>query len=142
MTEKATYNFPGFICSCWRNTKHITENFLGQLIVVQERIAIDTSAIQCGIMRQSLRCGDNAMTNSENKWVGRSVTVEKINCVFQEISLVHEDESDFIHTPLGRANITHRSISHNHMILFWIDTYAKPTEIVLRELERGEGLWY
>jgi hypothetical protein len=70
------------------------------------------------------------------------VTVEKINCVFEEISLAHEDESDFIHTPLGKANITHRSISHNHMTLFWIDTYAKPTEIVLRELESGEGLWY
>jgi hypothetical protein len=65
-----------------------------------------------------------------------------INCVFQEISLEHEDESDFIHTPLGSANITHRSISHNHMTLFWMDTYAKPTEIVLRELESGEGLWY
>jgi hypothetical protein len=104
-------------------------------------------------MRQSLRCGDNAMNNSDNKWVFndepetvgywlRSVTVEKINCVFEEISLAHEDESDFIHTPLGKANITHRSISHNHMKLFWIDTYAKPTEIVLRELESGEGLWY
>jgi hypothetical protein len=56
--KKAAYNFPGFICSRWRNTKHITENFLGQLIVVPERIAIDTSAIQCDIMRQSLRCGD------------------------------------------------------------------------------------
>ena len=93
------------------------------------------------------------MTNSDNKWVFndepetvgywlRSVTVEKINCVFEEISLAHEDKSDFIHSPLGRANITHRSISHNHMTLFWIDTYAKPTEIVLRELESGEGLWY
>ena len=51
-------------------------------------------------------------------------------------------ESDFTHTPLGRANITHRSISQNHMKLFWIDTYAKPTEIVLRELERDVGLWY
>jgi hypothetical protein len=31
-------------------TKHITENFLGQLIIVPERIAIDTSAIQCDII--------------------------------------------------------------------------------------------
>ena len=36
------YNFPEFICSRWRNTKHITEIFLGQLIVVPECIAIDT----------------------------------------------------------------------------------------------------
>jgi hypothetical protein len=93
------------------------------------------------------------MINSDNKWIFndltetvgywlRSVTVEKINCVLEEISLAHGDESHFIHTPLGRANITHRSISQNHMKLFWIDTYAKPTEIVLRELERDVGLWY
>ena len=48
--KKAAYNFLGFISSRWRNTKHITENFLGQLIVVPKRIAIDTSAIQCDIM--------------------------------------------------------------------------------------------
>jgi hypothetical protein len=28
------------------------------------------------------------------------------------------------------------------MTLFWIDTYAKPTNIVLRELEKGVGSWY
>jgi hypothetical protein len=50
--KKAAFYFPGFICSGWRNTKNITENFLGQLIVVPERITIDTSAIQCDIMRQ------------------------------------------------------------------------------------------
>jgi hypothetical protein len=38
--KKVAYNFPEFICSRWRNTKHITENFLGQLIVVPECIAI------------------------------------------------------------------------------------------------------
>jgi hypothetical protein len=38
--KKAVYNFPGFLCSRWRNKKHITENCLDQLIVVPERIAI------------------------------------------------------------------------------------------------------
>jgi hypothetical protein len=154
MTDrKAAYNFPGFICSRWRNTKHVTENFLGQIIVVPERIAIDTSLIQCDIMRQSLRCGDDPMTKLDNKWtyteepeaIGywlRTVTVEKINCLFEEISIAHEDESDIIITPLGKANISERVISHNHMTLFWIDTYAKPTNIVLRELEKGVGSWY
>jgi hypothetical protein len=62
MTDnKAAYNFPGFICSRWKNTKHITENFLGQVIVVPERIAIETSQVQCDIMRQSLRCEENPM---------------------------------------------------------------------------------
>jgi hypothetical protein len=154
MTDrKAAYNFPGFLCSRWRNTKHVTKDFFGQTIVVPERIALDTSQIQCDIMRQSLRCGDDPMIKSDNKWtyieepeaVGywlRTVTVEKVNCLFEEISIAHEDESDFIITPLGKANITQRFISHNHMTLFWIDTYAKPTDIVLRELEKGVGSWY
>ena len=68
MTDrKAAYNFPEFICSRWRNTKQITEHFLGQIIVIPERIAIDTSLIQCDIMRQSLRCGDDPMTKLDNK---------------------------------------------------------------------------
>jgi hypothetical protein len=151
--KKAAYNFPGFICSRWKNTKHITENFLGQVIVVPERISIETSQVQCDIMRQSLRCEENPMIKTDNKWtftkdpetVGywlRTITVENINCLFEEISIAHEDEGDIIRTPLGKANITQRSISHNHMTLFWIDTYAKPTEIVMRELERGVGNWY
>lgn len=57
MTDrKAAYNFPGFICSRWRNTKHVTENFLGQIVVVPERIAIDTSLIQCDI---NISCGNH-----------------------------------------------------------------------------------
>ena len=64
------------------------------------------------IVRQSLLCGENAMRNSDNNvvfnnkpktvcyWL-RSVIVKKIYCLCEEISIAHEDESDFIHTPFG-----------------------------------------
>ena len=151
--KKAAFTFPGYICARWKAIKNITVNFVGQVIIVPERMAMETTAIECDIMRQSRRCNDNPMTRSENKWVFnqepddvgywlRTTTDLAVNCMMEEIILSRINEGDIIDTPLGKTNVSHGSLSHNHLTLFWIDTYAKSTEISSRQLEKGVGYWY
>ncbi|KAK4014071.1 hypothetical protein OUZ56_026617 [Daphnia magna] len=124
-----------------------------QVITVPERIAMETTAVECDIMRQSRRCNESPMMKSENKWIFnqepedfgywlRTTTVVTVNCMLEEVVLSRIDEGDMINTPLGKTNVSHGSLSHNHLTLFWIDTYGKPTDIVIRQLEKGVGFWY
>ncbi|KZS05600.1 Uncharacterized protein APZ42_031171, partial [Daphnia magna] len=151
--KKAAFNFPGYICGRWKSIKHITVNFGGQVITVPERIAMETTAIECNIMRQSKRCNESPMMKSENKWIFnqepkdvgywlRTTTVVKVNCMLEEVVLSRIDKGDMMSTPLGKANVSHGSLSHNHLTLFWIDTYGKPTDTAIRQLEKGVGFWY
>ncbi|KZS01617.1 Uncharacterized protein APZ42_001675, partial [Daphnia magna] len=151
--KKAAFNFPGYICGRWKSIKHITINFVGQVINVPERIAMETTLVECDIMRQSRRSNESPMMKSENKWIFnqepedvgywlRTPTVVTVNCMLEEVVLSRIDEGDMINTPLGKANVSHGSLSHNHLTLFWIDTYEKPTDIAIRQLEKGVVFWY
>ncbi|KAK4037964.1 hypothetical protein OUZ56_029987 [Daphnia magna] len=151
--KKAAFNFPGYICGRWKSIKHITVNFGGQVITVPERIAMETTAIECNIMRQSKRCNESPMMKSENKWIFnqepkdvgywlRTTTVVKVNCMLEEVVLSRIDKGDMMSTPLGKPNVSHGSLSHNHLTLFWIDTYGKPTDTAIRQLEKGVGFCY
>ncbi|KZS00346.1 Uncharacterized protein APZ42_003371, partial [Daphnia magna] len=122
-------------------------------ITVPEHIAMETTAIECDIMRQSRRCNESKMMKSENKWIFnqepedfgywlRTTTVVTVNCMLAEVFLSRIDEGDMINTPLGKTNVSHGSLSHNRLKLFWIDTYGKPTDIAIRQLEKGVGFWY
>ncbi|KZR97980.1 Uncharacterized protein APZ42_006844, partial [Daphnia magna] len=114
---------------------------------------METTAVECDIMRQSRRCNESPMMKSENKWIFnqepedvgywlRTTTVVTVNCMLKEVVLSRIDEGDMINTPLGKTNVSHGSLSHNHLTLFWIDTYGKPTDIATRQLEKGVGFWY
>ncbi|KAK4030834.1 hypothetical protein OUZ56_024220 [Daphnia magna] len=113
--KKAAFNFPGYIC--------------GQVITVPELIAMETTAVECDIMRQSRRCNESPMMKSENKWIFnqepedfgywlRTTTVVTFNCMLEEVVLSRIDEGDMINTPLGKTNVSHGSLSHNHLTLF------------------------
>ncbi|KAK4007014.1 hypothetical protein OUZ56_012168 [Daphnia magna] len=122
-------------------------NFEGQVITVPKRIAMETTALECEKMRQSRRCNESPMMKSENKWlfnqgpddVGywlRTNTLVMMNYMVEEVILSRVNEGDMINTLLGKTNVSHGSLSQNHLKLFWIDTYGKPTDIAIRQLEK------
>ncbi|KZS05634.1 Uncharacterized protein APZ42_031125 [Daphnia magna] len=119
-----------------------------QVITVLKRITMETTAVECDTMRHSRRCNESSMMKSENKWIFnqepedvgywlRTTPVGTVNCMLEEVVLSRIDEEDMINTPLGKANVSHGSLSHNHLTLFWIDTYGKPAGIAIRQLEKG-----
>ncbi|KAK4024527.1 hypothetical protein OUZ56_009948 [Daphnia magna] len=114
---------------------------------------METTAVECDTMRHSRRCNESSMMKSENKWIFnqepedvgywlRTTPVGTVNCMLEEVVLSRIDEEDMINTPLGKANVSHGSLSHNHLTLFWIDTYGKPAGIAIRQLEKGAVFWY
>ncbi|KZS06384.1 Uncharacterized protein APZ42_030181 [Daphnia magna] len=113
--KKAAFNFPGYICDRWKSIKDITIDFVGQVITVPERIAMETTAVECDIVRQSRRCNESSMMKSENTWIFnqepedkgywlRTATVVTVNCMLEEVVLSRYDEGDMINTPLGKSN--------------------------------------
>ncbi|KZR97830.1 Uncharacterized protein APZ42_007079 [Daphnia magna] len=114
---------------------------------------METTEVECDIMKHSRRCNESPMMKSENKWIFnqeaedvgywlRTTTVVTVNCMLEEVVLSRIDEGDMINTPRGKANVSHGSLSHNHLTLFWIDTHGKLTDIAIRQLEKGVGFWY
>ncbi|KAK4007672.1 hypothetical protein OUZ56_012825 [Daphnia magna] len=102
---------------------------------------------------QSRGCNESPMMKSENKWIFnkepedvgywlRTTTVVTVNCMLEEVVLARVDEGYMINMPLGRANVSRGPLSHKHVTLFWIDTYGKPTDISIRQLDKGVGFWY
>ena len=67
--QREAVQFPAYVCGRWKMIKHITMTFFGNLVVVPEKIAIETTAAECQIMQQSLRCGEQPMTRVDNKWI-------------------------------------------------------------------------
>lgn len=148
--QREAVKFPAFVCGRWKMIKHITVTFFGNIVVVPERIAMDTTPAECQIMQQSLRCGEQPMTNSDNKWTYndspsedgywlRTTTVFVINCMFEEITLIQEKESGIIETPLGTANATTGTLSHNHLTVIWDAKYTTAVDHKPRLLETGYG---
>ncbi|KZS07329.1 Uncharacterized protein APZ42_028972 [Daphnia magna] len=74
--ERAAVKFPGFICAQWINIRRITKTFFGQLVIVPDKISIDTTPSECYDMINNKRCGEHHMTFGEkicfwtfiNKW--------------------------------------------------------------------------
>lgn len=148
--QRAALTFPASVCGRWKQIRHITTNFLRQEIVVPDKVPMETSAAECQIMRQSLRCNDKPMTLSDNKWsyneepeiVGYwlyTVTVEIINCAVEEISLLQEKEEDDLITPLGSAKATAGTLTHNHLTIVWDAKFTSTVDHKPRLLESGSG---
>ncbi|EFX67904.1 hypothetical protein DAPPUDRAFT_115033 [Daphnia pulex] len=68
-TEKREeLKFPGYICARWKQIKHITTSFFGQKVVVPDKIALETSPLECLTMYESRRCNEQPMTINDNKF--------------------------------------------------------------------------
>lgn len=69
---------------------------------------------------------------------------QMVNCMLNrsKVVLSRIDEGDMINKPLGKANVSHETLFHNHLTLFWIATYEKQTDIVSQELEKGIGFLF
>jgi hypothetical protein len=151
-TEKREeLKFPGYICARWKQIKHITTSFFGQKVVVPDKIALETSPLECLTMYESRRCNEQPMTINDNKffydqepvedgWWLETVTVKTINCAVEKIQLYQETEGESFSTPLGIAPATAGSISHNHLTLIWDKTFTVKSEPKARLVESGVAI--
>ncbi|KAK4009336.1 hypothetical protein OUZ56_018453 [Daphnia magna] len=67
--ERVAVKFPGFICAKWRSIHRVTMNFIGQTVIVPEKIPIDTTASECYKMINTKKCEGYEMTLSDEKYV-------------------------------------------------------------------------
>ena len=143
--------FPGYLCAKWKQIKHITTSFFGQKVVVPDKLALETSPLECLTMYESRRCNEQPMTILDNKfiydqepeetgWWLETITVETINCAVEKIQLYQENEGESFSTPLGVVPATNGSISHNHLTLIWDKTFTIKSERKARLVESGEGV--
>ena len=148
--QRAALKFPAYICARWKLTKRVTMNLFGQVVVVPDKIALDTSAAACQIMQQSLKCDDESMTMKDNVWsytqepeeAGswlRTVETKTINCALEQVTLYQEKDSDPIETPLGLVQPSAGTYSHNHMTIIWDAKYTTQVDHKARLLEGGTG---
>lgn len=148
--QREAVHFPAFVCARWKQRKTITMNFLGQLIVVPDKLAIETAATECKIMQQTLHCGDNLMIASNKKWTFteepdetgywlRTIVSFTLNCVLEEITLDQKKDTDNVVTPLGTVNGSDGTVSHNHMTIIWDSRFTTPTPHKHHLLETGVG---
>ncbi|EFX60765.1 hypothetical protein DAPPUDRAFT_123048, partial [Daphnia pulex] len=102
-------------------------------------------------MYESRRCNEQPMTINDNKffydqepvedgWWLETVTVETINCAVEKIQLYQETEGESFSTPLGIAQATAGSISHNHLTLIWDKTFTVKSEPNARLVESGVAI--
>ena len=59
--------------------------------------------------------------------------------MFEEITLSQEKEKSAINTPLGMANATTGTLSHNHLTVIWDARYTTAVDHKPRLLENGSG---
>ena len=150
-TEKrAEAKFPGQLCARWKIQKHVSVDFFGLTVVVTDKIALDTSLIECQIMYESHRCNDQQMKLVGNKYVFdeepsesgywlQTIITEKVNCVLERVPLYQQTEGSDFSTPIGTASATSGGLMHNHLTLIWDKTYTQTSEPKARELEAGEA---
>ncbi|XP_032798015.2 uncharacterized protein LOC116934643 [Daphnia magna] len=148
--ERAAVKFPGFICAQWINIRRITKTFFGQLVIVPDKISIDTTPTECYDMINNKRCGEHHMTLSDNKYVfGRdpeivgywlqTIDSEILNCVLEQVQLYQQMEDEDFSTPIGKASAKSGNLSHNHLTLVWDKTYTQKSQHTLRIVESGTG---
>jgi hypothetical protein len=65
----AEAKFHGQLCARWKIQKHVSVDFYGLTVVVTDKMALDTSLIECQIMYESHRCNDQQMNLVGNKYV-------------------------------------------------------------------------
>ncbi|KAK4017830.1 hypothetical protein OUZ56_033676 [Daphnia magna] len=148
--ERAAVKFPGFICAQWKNISRITKTFFGQLVIVPDKISIDTTPSEFYDMINNKKCGEYPMTFSDNKYVfGRdpgivgywlqTIDLEILNCVLDQVQLYQQMEDEDFCTPIGKASAKSGNLSHNHLTLVWDKTYTQKFQLTLRIVESGTG---
>ena len=81
------------------------DKFLRAKVVVPDKLALETSPLECLTMYESKRCNEQPMTILDNKfiydqepeengWWLDTITVETINCAVEKIQLYQENEGD------------------------------------------------
>ena len=115
-----------------------------------DKIALDTSPLQCLTMYESRRCNEQPMTISKNKffydkepneegWWLKTISTETINCAVEKVLLYQEIEGENFSTPLGIVSAAAGSYSHNHLTLIWDKTFTTVSEHKARNIENGTG---
>lgn len=148
--ERAAAHFPGYICAKWKNIKHTTVSFFGQVVIVPDKISIDTTPSECNDMINHKKCNGNEMKASDNKYVFdhdptplkywmSTVTAQITNCVLEKVQLYQQSEDTNFQTPIGTASATAGNLSHNHLTLVWDTTYTHHTAPINRLVESGVG---
>ncbi|KAI9553746.1 hypothetical protein GHT06_018996 [Daphnia sinensis] len=124
--------------------------FFGQIVVVPEKIPIDSTVLDCYNMINNKLCGINEMTPADGKYVFsqepqsggywmRTVEWEILNCVLEQVQLIQPmADADFA-TPIGKASATAGVLSHNHLTLVWDTTYTHKIQHETRMIESGFG---
>jgi hypothetical protein len=146
--RRAEAKFPGQLCARWKIQKHISVDFFGLVVIVTDKVALDTSFTECQIMYESHRCNDQLMVLKENKYVFdeepsesgywlQTIITEKVNCVLEKVPLYQQTEGSEFSTPIGTASATTGGLMHNHLTLIWDKTYTQTSDPKARVLETG-----
>ncbi|KAK4030293.1 hypothetical protein OUZ56_023281 [Daphnia magna] len=130
--------------AAWINIRRITKTFFGQLVIVPDKISIDTTPSECYDMINNKRCGEHHMTLSDNKYeiVGywlQTIDLEILNCVLEQVQLYQQMEDEDFSTPIGKASAKSGNLSHNHLTLVWDKTYTQKSKHTLLIVESGTG---
>ncbi|EFX66266.1 hypothetical protein DAPPUDRAFT_116561 [Daphnia pulex] len=124
-----------------RSKKKNSVDFFGLVVIVTDKVALDTSFTECQIMYESHRCNDQLMVLKENKYVFdeepsdsghwlQTIITEKVNCVLEKVPLYQQTE--------GRtASATTGGLMHNHLTLICDKTYTQTSDPKARVLESG-----
>lgn len=148
--KRLAEKFPGYICARWMQIRTTTKNFFGQIVVVPDKVPIDTSPSECNEMVNNKQCNGIRMTETENKFeyerepetVGywmKSVETISINCVLEKIQLYQESDGNNFSTPLGTAVPNSGNLAHNHLTLIWDKAYTQISPPTARLVESGIG---
>ena len=145
--------FKGFLCSRWKNLKTIPTDLLNLHYVSTDREPLDTTPSECKHMIESKRCDTHDMQPDGSRWSFTkepvfspvwmtSVTYYQINCAVEELLLFQEEEGKPFNTPVGIADPSNDSITHNHMTLIWDSSLTAKIDHKPIELLMGNGLLY
>ncbi|KAK4007622.1 hypothetical protein OUZ56_012776 [Daphnia magna] len=148
--RRAGIKFQASICGRWMKINHITTDFFGQQIIVQETVALETSLTECTIMAKTKLCNDVQMNLTDDKWtytpdpstIGSwfsTVSPYVINCMMEETRLIRQGEDDTIEIPLGKAKVSDGIHTHNHLTIVWDITVDTASDNTPRRVSSGEG---
>ncbi|KZS10260.1 Uncharacterized protein APZ42_025311 [Daphnia magna] len=148
--RRSGIKFQGTICGRWTKINHITTDFFGQKIIVPETIALDTSVEDCNIMGKLKKFEHRQMHFVDRKWTLNpgpptsgtwfsTVSPSMINCALEDITLIRQGDDNIIDTPLGKANVSHGSHTHNHLTLIWDKALASALDNTPKRIDNGEG---
>ena len=149
--QPTSEQIPGILCSRWKVVKKVTTMFfIWQGIETFDHMALETTPEECMLMKARHSCGSQSMTLADGKWSYtespasewswmRTIDNEKTHCLMEETTFTSYPTDGTITTPLGTANTSKGSLSHNHVTAIW-DVFRNKENLASRTLlEKGNG---